>query len=135
MLFAQQMAGTQIQWITNYDEAARQAQQQSKPMVLFFTGSDWCGWCNKLENEILIQPEFANAVADKFIFVKLDFPQYRQQDVKEKDQNQRLKTKYSIHGFPTIVVLSARQEPLGNLQYHSTTPYAFANELLRLVNR
>ncbi|MEI8125793.1 MAG: hypothetical protein WCG42_08565, partial [Parachlamydiaceae bacterium] len=34
-----------VQWQTNYEEAVRQSKTASKPLVLFFTGSDWCGWC------------------------------------------------------------------------------------------
>src|SRR3989339_2036693 len=63
-----------IQWHTNYDEAAELAKTKSVPLVLFFTGSDWCTWCTKLEKEALDTKEFARLVGDKFVFVKLDFP-------------------------------------------------------------
>src|ERR1700721_269617 len=65
----------QITWITDYEEALRQSRATSKPVLLFFTGSDWCYWCIKLKSEAISTPEFAAATFDKFIFMIVDFPQ------------------------------------------------------------
>ena len=51
-----------INWMTNYASAASQAKRNNKYIFLFFTGSDWCGWCKKFDTEILSTKEFVNAV-------------------------------------------------------------------------
>ncbi|MCE5318679.1 MAG: thioredoxin family protein [Parachlamydia sp.] len=39
-------AEAKIPWMTNYEEAVTKSKSSSKPLLMFFTGSDWCGWCN-----------------------------------------------------------------------------------------
>ncbi len=62
-----------ITWLTNY-EWQRQRQKKFHPIVHFFTGTKWCTWCNKLEEEVLDTPEFAELAGKQFVFLKLDFP-------------------------------------------------------------
>lgn len=63
-----------IHWLTNFDEAVNQSRNTSKPVLILFTGSDWCTWCTRLEKEVFSTNEFAQAASDSFIFLKLDFP-------------------------------------------------------------
>jgi len=51
--FAQKTALT---WYTDINEASAIAKKENKPMMLFFTGSDWCGWCVRLQNEVFRTP-------------------------------------------------------------------------------
>lgn len=124
-----------IQWLTNYDEAVQQSKSLSKPLVLFFTGSDWCGWCTKLDEEALGTKEFADAAASKFIFVKLDFPLYAPQDSKIKIQNKQLQEKFSVRSYPTIIVLDPQQnQQIGTTGYRPGGGKAFADYLIKMVN-
>ncbi|MCB1119062.1 MAG: thioredoxin family protein [Chlamydiia bacterium] len=124
-----------LQWQTNYDAACKQAKQENKPLVLLFTGSDWCTWCHKLEGEVLDTPQFSNEMGDKCIFVKLDFPRKHPIDSQTKAQNETLKNKFSIKGFPTIVVLDADQHLLGTTGYRSGGPSAYANHLENFLRK
>src|SRR6478752_6234951 len=45
-------------WTTDYPAAVKVAQERKLPLFLQFTGSDWCGWCQKMEKECLSKPEF-----------------------------------------------------------------------------
>ena len=66
-------AGESIPWVKSFADAQAQAKKTHKfIMVDFYT--DWCGWCKKMENEILQTPEFASVAGNNFIFVMLDFP-------------------------------------------------------------
>ena len=71
---ASEAGNSQLRWHNNYQEALDLAKRTSRPVVLFFTGSDWCGWCNKLEKEVLDTADFQQNAGDKMIFVKLDYP-------------------------------------------------------------
>ena len=126
-------APSQITWTTNFQEGANLAKSTSKPMLVLFTGSDWCSWCIKLENEILNRPEFAEMVRNKFIFVKLDFPLNTKvpQDIAEK--NKKLQVTYNVTGFPTVLILDPNQRVISSLGYKAGGPRAYAQHLLKIV--
>ena len=74
--FAQKAALT---WHTDINEASAIAKKENKPMMLFFTGSDWCGWCVRLQNEVFRTPEFEAWAKANVILVELDFPRSKPQ--------------------------------------------------------
>lgn len=124
-----------IQWQTNYEQAVQQSKATNRPLVLFFTGSDWCGWCNKLDDEALETMEFAEATANKFIFVKLDFPLYSNQDPQLKAQNKELQQKFDIRSFPTVLVVDPKQnQQIGVTGYRPGGGKLFAEHLLKMIN-
>jgi protein disulfide-isomerase len=124
-----------IQWQTNYEQAVQQSKATNKPLILFFTGSDWCGWCNKLDEEALETIEFADTIANKFIFVKLDFPLYSNQDPQAKAQNKELQQRFDVRSFPTIVVVDPKQnQQIGVTGYRPGGGKLFAEHLLKMVN-
>lgn len=137
-LFTQGVEGAQsdhINWLSNYDEAINLSKSTSKPIVLFFTGSDWCGWCSKLEQESLDTPDFAQAVGDKFIFVKLDFPLNRTLAPQLAAQNKQLQKKYNVRGFPTLVILDGHQQTqVGTTGYRPGGGRAYADHLSKIIS-
>lgn len=122
-----------IDWKTNYSEALKTSATSGKPVILFFTGSDWCGWCTKLENEVLNTDEFAQLVGDKFIFVKLDFPLYKQQDTNLAAANKQLQEKYEVRGFPALIIIDSSERKIGVTGYRANGPKLYANHLLEKV--
>jgi len=124
-----------IEWQTNYNNALAQAKQKSLPVVLFFTGSDWCTWCNKIENEALDTPEFAQAADGKFIFVKLDYPMYKKLDGQTTQQNNSLKQKYDIKGYPTVIIIDSNERVLGSTGYVAGGGRNYANHLRSIANQ
>lgn len=120
-------------WLTSYADAERAAQQSGKPIMLFFTGSDWCGWCKKLQAEILTKDEFKSYAQNKLILMEVDFPRGKSQPADVKDQNQKLQEKYEIQGYPTCVVVDAQGKPKGSLGYMQGGPKAFIDELERIA--
>lgn len=127
---------TQINWQTNYEAAAAQSKESSKPVLLFFTGSDYCGACHKLEDEVLNTPQFAQAAGDKFLFVMVDLPADQGRlDSLTRVQNPQLKQKYSINGLPTIIVVDpAHNREIGRIRGYSGGGAAFIDQLMRMVN-
>lgn len=134
LLFSESPA-TRIKWYTNYDEAANQAKTSSKPLVLFFTGSDWCTWCSKIEEEVLNTREFNEGAGNRFIFVKLDFPLYTNQDPQQKAQNKQLQQKYNVRSYPTLLVIDPKNnQQIGTTGYRPGGGKAFSDYLLKMVN-
>lgn len=122
-----------LPWTTNFDEAVAQARNEKKMLLLFFTGSDWCGWCHKLESEVLSTTEFADLVGNQFIFVLCDFPLKTPLDPSLVAQNKELQRKYDVKGFPTIVLLDDQQQLIGTTGYRAGGAKAYADYLLKMV--
>jgi protein disulfide-isomerase len=95
-------------WITNYEEALKEAKQSNRAILADFTGSDWCGWCMKLKKEVFDTEEFKGWAAKNVVLLELDFPKQLEQSEEIKKQNQSLKEKFGIKGFPTIVFIDAK---------------------------
>ena len=58
--------------------------------MLFFTGSDWCGWCIRLQKEVFFKPEFKKWANKNVVLVELDFPKRTKLDEKTLRQNRKL---------------------------------------------
>lgn len=123
-----------VQWMTNYDEAVNLSKTTQRPIVLFFTGSDWCGWCNKLEKEVFDTPDFSGAAGEKFIFVKIDFPMKTKLEPSLHAQNEKLQKKYAIRSYPTIVLLDSDQQPVGMTGYKAGGGKQYAQHLMKMAN-
>ncbi len=127
-------AADRLNWYTNYDEAVKAAKASSKPLLLLFTGSDWCTWCKKLDKEVFASPEFANAAADKFIFVMVDFPVNKSLPDNITKQNKELQKKYGIAGYPTVVLLDpTHQKQIATTGYKPGGGAEYAKHLLSLI--
>ncbi len=119
-------------WTTDVRAAISQAQAQKKHIFLFFTGSDWCGWCKRLNHEILSTDEFQRYASDKLVLVKLDFPRYHPIPEDVKAQNEQLASHFKIRGYPTVIVLDGSGKPLGELGYQEGGPGPFVQALQHL---
>ena len=92
-------------WITDYEEAKKLALEDSRYVLINFTGSDWCGWCKRLKREIFTKSEFKDFAQKNLVLLELDFPRYTKQPKAISDKNDRLAYKYNVGGFPTILLL------------------------------
>lgn len=102
-------------WLTDYDQAVKKAKEVGKPILVDFTGSDWCGWCIKLKKEVFNTPEFAEWAKEKVVLLELDFPKKKSQSAEEKAKNAKLAKQYKIEGYPTILFLDASGEEVREL--------------------
>jgi protein disulfide-isomerase len=120
-------------WIEDYAKASLIARQQNKPMMLDFTGSDWCIWCQRLDKEIFSTDAFNDYAKANLVLVKLDFPRTKELDEATKTQNLALARKYQIRGFPTLVLLSSAGDDLGRMGYMQGGPDPFLKKLKETV--
>jgi len=94
-------------WYTDLDEAKAVAAKENKPLLVDFTGSDWCGYCIKLHAEVFDKHEF-EAFAKNYVLVELDFPNKKPQPPEEKAKNKATQAKFGVSGFPTVLLLDAK---------------------------
>lgn len=92
-------------WMTDFKAAQALAAKEKKPLLVSFSGSDWCGWCIKLDKEVFHQPEFAKWAAEHFVMFQADFPRRAPQSRELKMQNAALAEQFRVEGFPTVVLL------------------------------
>jgi thioredoxin-related protein len=97
--FAQQK---ELVWHTDVDKAINLSVQSGKPLFFFFTGSDWCGWCIKLQKEVFFLPEFKKWATKNVILVELDFPRRTPISDDLKKQNRELANMFGVRGYPTV---------------------------------
>ncbi len=121
-----------FEWLTDLAKAQKFSKDRNQLLLMDFTGSDWCGWCKKLDREVFDTPEFKNYAAKNLTLLKVDFPHHTSQSAALKKQNQDLQGKYSIEGYPTIVVLNSKGGEAGRLGYMEGGPKAFIAELDKL---
>jgi protein disulfide-isomerase len=119
-------------WLTNFDQAQKEAQSKNRLLLMDFTGSDWCGWCIMLDKEVFSKPEFKDYASKNLILLELDFPRRKQMPPETVAQNERLLAKYGIQGFPTVVVFDSSGKPLGALGYQAGGPQPFIAQLEKL---
>lgn len=98
----------ELKWETDINKAITVSNKTKKPMLLFFTGSDWCGWCIRLQKEVLKTPEFAAWANKNVVLVELDYPRKTPQTEVIKAQNAGLQQTFGIQGFPTIYFATAK---------------------------
>lgn len=101
-----------LNWYTDMETAKTAAKDQGKTMLLNFTGSDWCGWCKRLNREVFSKEEFKKFADENLILVMLDFPKYKKQSDQTRRANQTVLEKYGVRGFPTILLVNADEKLL-----------------------
>jgi len=99
-------APTELNWQTGLPAALVQARSQQKPVLLDFTGSDWCPPCRQLNNRVFASPEFKSYADSNLVLVQVDFPRSKPQSEELKKSNEALQKQYEVEGFPTIILLS-----------------------------
>lgn len=119
-------------WETNYPKALKAASASKKMVLLDFTGSDWCIWCQKLDKEVFAQPEFQNFARANLVLVKVDFPQEHPLPLELTRQNEKLAEEYGVEVFPTVIMLDSAGRRLGDVQYDEGGPAKFIAALKAL---
>ncbi len=104
--------------------------ESKKPVLLVFSGSDWCAPCIRFNREVLTTEQFQYYAADHFILLKADFPQRKKLEKELVMQNEKLADRYNPNGqFPHILLLHPDQSVLGTLYYKNQNPEEFISQL------
>ena len=122
-------------WTQDYAAATNAAAADGKPVLLDFTGSDWCGWCMLMEEKVFSQQEWKDWAEGKIYLVKLDFPMNDELVPEEyRARNRALQKEYGIGGYPTYVVLDSAFKRLGQLgASRNAKPAKFIADLAKLT--
>ena len=90
-----------LEWHTDLNKAIEISIESEKPLFMFFTGSDWCGWCIRLQKEVFFKPDFVKWAKENLVLVELDFPRRKKLEESLKQQNENLRQMFAVRGYPT----------------------------------
>ncbi|MBG70137.1 MAG: hypothetical protein CMN06_08455 [Roseibacillus sp.] len=123
-------------WTMDFDAAVKLAGEKKLPLILNFTGSDWCGWCKLMDKNVFAEEAWKTYAKEHVLLVTLDFPQDKSV-VPEKyvARNKALQEKFGVRGYPTYVVLDNDGDTkLGQLGAgRDKTPSSFIEEFKGVV--
>lgn len=91
-----------LEWHTNFDKARELSTKTGKPIFAFFTGSDWCGWCIRLQKNVFAKEAFIQWAKKEVVLLELDFPKRKELPEALQKQNQELASIFQVRGFPTV---------------------------------
>lgn len=119
-------------WSITYTEALETAFKEDKPLILVFSGSDWCTPCMKLNRDIWQSPVFKKYADERYVLYKADFPRKKSNALSAErvTENKVLAEKYNPKGhFPLILVLDKQGRPLGKTGYQKLGPEQYISHL------
>lgn len=119
-----------LEWYTDITQIAKLSKETKKPVFGFFTGSDWCGWCHKLQADVMSKPGFKSWAQKNVILMELDFPRMKQLPEELAKQNASLQQFFKVQGYPTVWIFNITQDsatrfniiPKGSLGYPAGNP-------------
>lgn len=91
-------------WLTDYEEAMAAADRTDRPVLVLFTGSDWCPHCKTLEDSVLSTETFRTWAEDNVVLLMIDLPQ---NGISQEVRNRRSQVciKYGVRTFPSVLLL------------------------------
>ena len=105
-----------LNWLTDFNEAKEISIKEKKPILVYFTGSDWCSPCKMLKKDFFNTPKFEEK-ANEMVLLMVDMP--RRSDIitpEQKEKNLNLVHTYnSSGGYPNLVALNDQGHIIGEL--------------------
>ncbi len=126
--FAQEITDktSSLQWENSYKISQKKSKKEHKPILIYFTGSDWCGPCKVLDKKLFHTQKFIEYASKNLILYKADLPRNKDLvDTKTKETNDVLRKKYNQKSFPTIIIVNDKGEELGVKRGMYMTEYYF----------
>ncbi len=105
-----------LKWETDFEQAKEISTKQNKPILVYFTGSDWCPPCKLLKKDFFETPKFKER-SKNMVLLMVDIP--RRIDIitpEQKKKNLEMVRTYNTDGsYPTLVALNGVGDILGEL--------------------
>lgn len=120
-------------WLTNLEKAKEEAAKTDKDILIDFTGSDWCGWCIKLKQEVFDQEVWKKEAPKKYVLVEIDAPRKKVLPKEIAEYNRNLLEKFEVEGYPTICLLDKEGKIYARTGYQKDGPEKYLEHLAELA--
>ncbi len=122
-------------WLQDVEKAMQEAKKKDLPVMINFSGSDWCGWCIKLDKEVFSRDKFRKFARENLVLVLADFPRAKEQDEAVSKQNKKLLEKYGVRGFPTILLVDSKGDVIARTGYRPGGSGKYVAHLKDLIGK
>lgn len=122
-------------WMTDFEQARAVAREKKMPILVAFTGSDWCHWCVKMDKEIFLTGEFSAYARENLVLVVADFPARRKLPAKIARQNDGLSRKYGVKGIPINLFIDEKGNELGRMKYEEGGAEKYIGHIRELLKK
>jgi protein disulfide-isomerase len=115
-----------LTWYDDIQKANEESLKTKRPIFAFFTGSDWCGWCHRLQANVFNKNGFMTWAKKNVVLLELDFPRNKKLPDNIVEQNSGLQQFFQVGGYPTIWIFNMEKDaktgkfnitPFGSLSY------------------
>jgi thioredoxin-related protein len=120
-------------WTDDFEKALETAKKENKHVLVDFSGSDWCGWCIRLEDEVFSKRPFKEFAEENLVTVLIDFPRKKKLGKKQMESNQSLAQKYAVEGYPTVLLLNPAGEVVGRTGYKPGGPEEYVKHIQEMI--
>jgi thioredoxin-related protein len=120
-------------WLDDFEQAKQEAKDKGRPILVDFSGSDWCGWCIKLDKEVFSTKTFTEYADKNLVLFLADFPRGKEQSPEVVKQNRELARKYGVRGFPTVLLLNAKGDVIAQTGYQEGGAEAYVEHIKTLL--
>lgn len=126
------LLGHSQNWEKDFDAALIQSEKEEKPILLVFSGSDWCAPCIKLDRKIWQSETFKTYAGKHYVLYKADFPKKKKNRLAPEvmNTNKALAERYNRKGFfPLVLILGKNGEVLGKTGFKNYGPKKYVDHL------
>ena len=115
-----------LNWMSTYKEALKKSKKEDKPVLIYFTGSDWCGPCKILDEKLFHTEKFKSLSDKDLVLLEVDIPRRRDLVAPEKmKENLYLQKKYKVKAFPTLMIINHRGKKIAEKKGFVMTEYYY----------
>jgi len=120
-------------WTTDFEKAKAKAKAENKYILIDFSGSDWCGWCIRLDKEVFSKEAFKDYAKDNLVLVLVDWPQRAPNSREVQAKSLPIMKQYGIQSFPTVLILSPDGQTIAKTGYQDGGAEAYVEHIKKLI--
>lgn len=104
---------------TNLDEAKGEAEYYDQPILMVFSGSDWCKPCIRLQEQVFNDPKFEAFAEANLVMCHIDMPRNKDDQSEEQQKhNTAMAEQYNADGaFPKLLLLNTSGEVIASIDH------------------
>lgn len=102
-------------WLESFETAKAQATSRGLPILMYFSGSDWCPSCQQFKAGVLDSREFQSFAEPRLVLFQVDFPRSRPMAALHLQSNRQLATQYGVTGYPTVLLAAPNGKVVANI--------------------